>query len=361
MPYHDPYHDIDDVMIKPRVAIGIQGGGSHAIGSGIAAVIAAQEIINAGGSVNSISGTSGGAADAVLLGKAINEGLPPQEFGKYFEDFWFGRVASLGQVTGFSKARNPHTTTDDCWPNIPRSYLALSGLFNWGQPGLTTTIIKDMVDASMGDWTAVRNGPTKVYVNSEQMNLFNGQRRKKVYTGEQLDADTVAASAGLKEIGGHYMLRELMSPFNWMRLDINQYLDGAYGKFDANPSITPMLDNDPTDVIIISLHAPSAAPKTGRSRHLYTEEVHHDLTDLQLDDGRRFHLHEIALRLPETWTESSRLNPDPEFLHEIVKRCTHQARHQLQHIMAELGRNSTYRPHSVVVEKLLHERQLAVA
>lgn len=338
-----------------RAVIACQGGGSWAIGVSEAVQHAIAEVFAQGGEIRAIGGTSGGALAAAAAVKGLNEGRGVAGVKHYSDAVW-NRVKNNGALFGLPRWRNVFAfNAEDQWPNIPRSLLSFSDMFNLGQPGVATLAIRDIADHAIGDWTTVRKGPTALLVNSVREHIYTHERKHVIFSGDDLDGDAIAASAGLRELGGHFMMKELNHPQNWLQRNLYRYYDGAE---EVNPSVTSLLDYDPTDVIVISLHGAPGTPKSAYEKKLYTEELHYDLTDLLLDDSRRFHLHELALRLPSHWNASSRLNTDPAFLAEIQDRCREQARAWRRNVGDSLGRESTYRPQASVVEHLINTSQL---
>ena len=348
------FHD-DDTIPQINAVIACQGGGSWAIGVAEALKSAIAEVLAQGGKIAAIGGTSGGAIAAAAAVKGLNEGYGVAGVAAYSDEIW-DQVKASGAVFGMSRFKNPFPLSpEDAWPNIPQIYLTLSEIFNYGQPGFTTQLIRDMVNKGIGDWDSVRNGPTALQVNTVRQNIYTGQREHYIFTGQECSGDAVAASAGLRELGGHIILDDMGKVSNWANRKLYRYFDGAEV---VNPSVESLLRYNPTDVIVISLHGAPGTPKSTREKKLYTDEIHYDLTDMQLDDGRRFHLHELALRLPKEWNSTSRLNTDPAFLERVQSMCREQAEAWRLQIRDSLGRESTYRPQASVVEKMVAKREL---
>lgn len=349
--------DYEDSVPQIRAVIAAQGGGSWAIGVAEAMQEAIAEVHAQNGDVVAIGGTSGGAIAAATAVKGLNEGYGVAGVKAYSDETW-DQVKANGALFGVSRFKNPFPLRQaDRWPNIPQAYLTLSEMWNYGQPGLATQMIRDMVNNAIGDWTSVRNGPTALLVNAVKQNIFTGESEHYIFERGEGEGDAVAASAGLRELGGHFILNEMTSMDNWSKRQLHRYYDGAEV---VNPSVESLLKFNPTDVIVISLHGAPGTPKSARERKLYTDEIHYDLTDMQLDDGRLFHLHELALRLPEEWNATSRLNTDPAFLERIQAICREQAQEWRKSISSSLGRESTYRPQASVVERMVANHELVV-
>lgn len=349
--------DFDTAPIK--VLLAFQGGGAGSVAEVGVSKVLIPALLEAG-TIGAIAGTSGGAANAALIVKGLNEGLGAEGFSYYLDRYW-NTVKFGGGMMKVPRmiSNSPFLPEEDRWPNIPRSYISLMDAFKHINPfiqmSMSTTSIKAMIDNVIGDWTSVQKGKTAIYTNSVQKNIFTGKETYQVKTGLAVDGDAIAESAGLDELGGHLRLNELMSPFNWATLEINRYRDGAY---ILNPDIETMLNNhDATDVIVVALHEADGKNKSPREQKLYTDQIHRDLTSMQLDDGRRVNFHVIQIKLPGNAT--SRLNTDPEFLELLEELGRKQAEEQIGVIMESLGTRSSYQPKASIVADMVEKREIA--
>lgn len=347
--------DYDTVPVNTLIAV--QGGGSWSIAAAEALKVMLPHLLQAG-SVGAVAGTSGGAANAALVVKALNEGSGAEGAARYLDQFWNGEVKTMGAAFQIPRALpifNMHA--DDQWPNIPRSYLALAETFRHINPmahlSLATAKIRDMMNKVVGDWGPVQSGPTAIYTNCIKHNIFFGDEEYQVETGTQVDADAVARSAGLDELGGHLNLTELMSPFNWATGNINRYRDGAY-RF--NPDLETMLNRHrATDIIVVVLHGGKGEVKSKRAQKLYTDEIMRDLATMQLDDGRSVNVHAIQLSLPGN--DSSRLNTEPRYLELLQRLGREQAEAQMPDIVSCLGERSSYSPSPELVADMVEKKE----
>lgn len=364
MSHSDPalrelFENMDYDHVPVRTVYAIQGGGSWSIAAAEAIKVSLPHVLRAG-TVDAVAGTSGGAANAALMVKALNEGLGAEGAARYLDSFWNGEVKRLGAM--FPTPRPlPSIFSDpaDAWPNIPRSYLALAEIFRSVNPlaqlSLTTAKIRDMMNKVVGDWGPLQSGKTAIYTNSVRHNVFTGAEEYQVESGKQVDADAVASSAGLDELGGHLRLSELMSPFNWATGNINRYRDGAYR---MNPDLETMLKrHQATDIIVIVLHGGKGEPKSKRAQKLYTDEILRDLVSMQLDDGRSVNVHAIHLSLPGN--DTSRLNTEPRYLELLQKLGREQAEAQMVDIAENLGVKSSYSPPAELVADMIEKKELA--
>lgn len=351
------YTDYDSVPVKSIIAI--QGGGSWSIAAAEAVKILVPHLLKAG-SIEAVSGTSGGAANAALVVKALNQNMGSEGVKENLDTFW-NKVRQLGTYFNIPRSlQPPFAGPEDRWPNIPQGYIALAEAFRSINPlvqmALPTANIRDLMDNAIGDWSVVQNGPTAIYTNTVQRNLFSGKEQYLVASGKDVDADAIASSAGLDELGGHIKMSEFFSPQHWLSGNINRYRDGAY-RF--NPDLGIMLDKHPaTDVIVIALHGSKAAPKSAREEKLYTDHIYRDLASMLLDDGRRVNFHVIQIDLPGN--ASSRLNTDPEYLDLLRKLGRDQTEAQLGELMAALGTHSSYRPQADLVRDMVEKREIAL-
>ena len=353
--FENSYYD----TVPVRTIYAIQGGGSWSIAAAEALKVSLPYVLRAG-TVDAVAGTSGGAANAALVVKALNEGLGAEGAARNLDNFWNGEVKRLGAMFPIPRAL-PSIFSDpaDAWPNIPRSYLALADIFRnvnpLAQMSLTTAKIRDMIDRVIGDWRPLQSGNTAIYTNSVKHNIFTGAEAYQVDSGRQVDADAVASSAGLDELGGHLKLSELMSPFNWATGNINRYRDGAYR---MNPDLETMLNRHrATDIIVIVLHGGKGEVKSKRAQKLYTDEILRDLVSMQLDDGRSVNVHAIQLSLPGN--DTSRLNTEPRYLELLQKLGREQAEAQIGDIAASLGVRSSYSPPAELVADMVERKEFA--
>ena len=351
------HSDYDTIPVRTIYAI--QGGGSWSIAAAEALKVSLPYALRAG-TVDAVAGTSGGAANAALVVKALNEGLGAEGAAHYLDLFWEGEIKRMGATFPIPRPiPNMFSDPADAWPNIPRSYLTLAQIFHninpLAQLSLTTGKIRDTMNKIIGDWGPVQSGKTAIYTNSVRHNVFTGAEEYQVANGKQVDADAIASSAGLDELGGHIKLSEIMSPFNWATGNINRYRDGAYR---MNPDLETMLNRQQaTDIIVIVLHGGKGEVKSKRARKLYTDEIMRDLVSMQLDDGRTVNVHAIELSLPGN--DTSRMNTEPRYLELLQKLGREQATAQMANIAQCLGVTSSYSPPAALVADMIEKKELA--
>jgi NTE family protein len=351
------YIDYDIAPVKSIIAI--QGGGSWSIAAAEALKVLTPHLLKAG-TIEAVSGTSGGAANAALMVKGLNEDRGAEGVTHYLDRFW-NKIKQAGGMMKVPRmfSSSPLLAEEDRWPNIPRSYISLTEAFRHINPfiqmSMPTSSIKGIIDNVIGNWTPVQTGKTAIYTNSIQQNIFTRKETYQVKTGTSVDGDAISESAGLDELGGHLRMNELMSPLNWAQGDINRYRDGAY---KLNPDMETMIANhDATDVIVIALHGADGESKSPREQKLYTDQIHRDLTSMQLDDGRRVNFHVIQIKLPGNAT--SRINTDPEYLELLQELGRVQAEAQIGAIMESLGTRSSYQPKASLVADMVEKREIA--
>lgn len=347
-----------DREVRPRIAIALQGGGSW--GSFTNGVL--QEILpllTEKGDIVAVSGTSAGAVNGALLVKGLNEN-GPTEAQKRLQAGW-KEIRNYGSIFGLPFYRNLSIFPDQQWPNIPSHLLFASDIMRaFTLPGMPTRLLRQIVDNNIRDWSSLREGSTQLYVNAVSRNLETGEEEHEVFTGKTLSSDAIAASAALREMGGHYMGNQSPLRF-WFNNSARAYYDGAYA---INPYIPPLLKHNPTDLIVIILHRPESKEGNGAAAakdKLYTEEIHDDLFSLYLDEGHILNIHTIEMQAPSNWTETSRMNSDPAFLDILEEMGRKAGQEWLQNKSHMLGQNSTYCPDTYLRQRRQQRPKLKAA
>lgn len=211
-----------------EINLALQGGGTHgAYTWGVLDSILADERIN----INSISGTSAGAMNAVVLANGfLKDGREGARTA--LTKFW-ENIASV-MPANFSPL-----PVNSAVNNIPQ--FSLSGQFaNWFTPSQLNpfninplrTLVKKHIDFEL----LAKYSPIKLYISATQANT--GQLR--VFKTEEITCDSLLASACLPSL----MPAEI--------IDNEPYWDGG---LCANPAIFPLFHQRPNyDILIIMLH-----------------------------------------------------------------------------------------------------------
>lgn len=351
-----PYHAVDTDQ-QPSFALGLMGGGSWgAFTAGVLHVLV--PVLETIGRIKTISGTSAGALNAVLLAGGINDS-GANEGVRRVNDLW-RRIQNGGALTA-----DAHYFYDwmlppkDRWPNLPQSafsVMALAQVFNPLASTGTTHMISALVDKLTPDWKSVQSGRVSVHINTIREHIRTKHQEHIILTGKDITPHGVGASAALSELGFHQIL-DKADPIERLKELQYHYFDGGYIE---NPPLEPLRTADVTDLIVIKTHdhnQKDAPPQRGAK--LYHEEIHTDVAGLALDDANRLNIHAIEIEMADGeihgWNlnDTSKLNTSPQFitaLHEAGQKAAHK---WLAKNFGSLGNESSYRPHSSAVAKLV--------
>ncbi|MFA7276508.1 MAG: patatin-like phospholipase family protein [Pseudobdellovibrionaceae bacterium] len=342
---------VDEDVLRPRFALGLQGGGSW--GAWTAGVIKVLiPALCARGTITAVSGTSAGAMNGAALVAGLNTD-GPYDGVRRVEELW-NNVKGYGQLFGIHPSLTQiFADSASPWPNLPKTYFNMAAAFGAISPvpliGGTTHILSNILRKVVPDISAVQKGETKLFTNTVRTHIFTGASDHVVHTGRNLTWDSIACSAALKEIGAHVIRdrADLLAQYSEM---FYIYHDGAY---KINPAITPLLDTNPTDLIVISLHSPKSAEQALATRDkLYQGEIHMDMATLTLDDGARLNVHLIDMDAPDSWDNTSRLNSSPAFIDLLMKQGEAFAHEWLASNGDSLGVQSSHRPRQETLNRL---------
>jgi len=222
-----------------RISLGIQGGGAFgAFGWGVLDRLLQEERLEIG----AISGTSAGAVNAAVLADGYARGGGRSGARAALQRFWHGLSAAASAVSpvrpspfdwamgGGTLATSPGYQLMQLLAGVlapPASPLSMNPM----QPLLATLIDFERVRAC-----------EEIALFIPATNIRSGKGR--VFLREELDARMVAASACLPYV------------FAPVVIDGEAYWDGS---FVGNPSLSPLVDNGPADIVIIQ-NNPIARP-----------------------------------------------------------------------------------------------------
>ncbi len=222
-----------------RISLGIQGGGAFgAFGWGVLDRLLQEERIEIG----AISGTSAGAVNAAVLADGYARGGGRAGARAALQRFWRRLSAAASAVSpvrpspfdwamgGGTLATSPGYQLMQLLAGVlapPASPLSMNPM----QPLLATLIDFERVRAC-----------EEIALFIPATNIRSG--KGKVFLREELDARMVAASACLPYV------------FAPVVIDGEAYWDGS---FVGNPSLSPLVDNGPADIVIIQ-NNPIARP-----------------------------------------------------------------------------------------------------
>ena len=235
---------------KP-INLALQGGGAHgAFTWGVLDALLSDERLT----IESISGTSAGAMNAVVLADGLEEGGPDGARAK-LEAFWSSVSAgsaatSAGQIMGklFSFWQPPGFSTLGFFQQV-------SGLVSpYRMNPLNINPLKDNLE-SLVDFDRVGHcQATRLFVSAT--NVKTG--KIKIFTGEEVTADAVMASACLPFL------------FQAVEVDGEHYWDGGYS---GNPALWPFFQNSRSQDILLVQVNPIVRDEVPRTAQQIMERV----------------------------------------------------------------------------------------
>jgi NTE family protein len=340
--HHDHNHwqwpDSPDIR---TINIALQGGGSHgAFTWGVLDRLLEEKRI----AIESISGTSAGAVNAVVIAEGLHHG-GPDEARRRLEAFWksiaLGAQNPLQQsmfdilLSNWSLETNPMLAAFEMMSRVVSPYQ-----FN----PLNLNPLKELLEQRV-DFTQVQACLcTQLYISAT--NVHTG--RVRVFTGEEVTADAVMASACLPYI------------FQAVEIDGVPYWDGGYM---GNPVLFPFLDGSISQDILIVQVNPIQREKTPTSAREIADRIneisfnaplikelrHIDFINRAVQSGdlkrqgyREVYLHRIGggdeiARYPA----STKLNAEWSFLRQLRDAGRETASRWLEANFDSIGRKST--------------------
>ena len=322
---------------KRRIALALQGGGSHgAFTWGVLDRLLEEPSFEIVG----ISGTSAGAMNAGLLADGLRRGGASQArhaLRKYWED--------VGRLPGYASL----------WPLGPQHtwHLDENPAFRWADM-LTRIWSPYQINPSNYnplrklleriDFEALRHDPRAPRVFICATNVRTGLRR--VFHNAELSPEVLLASACVPQL---YQAIQIGEDFYW---------DGGY---TGNPALAPLyLATSATDLIVVGINPieRTTVPRTARAIIDRVDEISFNST-FMLELGaiafienlvksvavqapvRLLHAHGIGDEALGSFGASSKMNNDwgfPQHLHELGSRA---ADRWLAENLTEVGKRST--------------------
>jgi NTE family protein len=233
-------HPAKDHATKPairRINVALQGGGSHgAFTWGVLDRLLSDERIE----IESVSGTSAGAMNAVVLAEGLEEGGRARARAQLAE-FW-RRVAIRLPSATIPGWDNPWTRAwEKAW-QIDQG--AQSALLGWWSQAVSPyqfnpLNINPLRDALLAEVNFDRvRGCSKIQLFISATNVRTGQI--KIFTGKQVTVDAVLASACLPTV------------FQAVEIGADAYWDGGYM---GNPPIEPFFKATKSeDVLLVQIN-----------------------------------------------------------------------------------------------------------
>ena len=304
-------------VVRPtrRVAVALQGGGSHgAFTWGVLDRLLQEPEFEIVG----ISGTSAGAMNAGILADGLRRG-GPAEARKALARYW----NDVGALPGYASIPTPTFGAKRDW------HLDRNPLFRWHD--MLTRIWSPYQSNPLNfnplrrlleriDFDGLRRDAKAARVFICATNVRTGLRR--VFENEELSADVLLASAALPQV------------YQAMEINGEHYWDGGY---TGNPALAPLyLHTVATDVIVVGINPIERAevPRTARAIIDRVDEIGfnsafmaemsaiafiEDLMRSRKMDAkfRRLYVHGIGDDALGSFGASSKMNNRPEFLRHL--------------------------------------------
>jgi NTE family protein len=220
--------------------LALQGGGSHgAFTWGVLDALLADPRI----SLEGLSGTSAGAVNAVALAsgyaKGLEDGTDPRRAARDSLARVWNQVAAWGTVGSLQRRFGsmlwggllPELVPTNIWAN------AMRGLFSPYQSNpLDINPLRNLLEREIDFEAIARNPQLKVFVSATHVRTG----RAVIFSGDQLDAQAVTASACLPTL------------FHAVTIAGEDYWDGGYS---VNPPLTPLIGSCAcADVLLVQIN-----------------------------------------------------------------------------------------------------------
>ena len=344
------------------VNLALQGGGAHgAFTWGVLDHILADARL----AIDSISGSSAGAVNAVMLADGLAGG-GPEEARTRLADFW--RAASFGGTL----PELQREAIERLFAFVPRQNSPipwLGALSRYWSPyalnPLNINPLKGLIERFV-DFERLRaDNRRELFISAT--NVHSGERR--VFTRAEVTPETIMASACLPLL------------FQAVEIDGVPYWDGGYS---GNPTVLPFLCATSTeDVLIVQINprergdAPTSARDIMTRLHevTFNAPLLSELRTLKLAERliaegglprgtapgqyRRIRLHRIVMDVDLAFDDGSKLNTDYEFFDRLRRLGQAAAQRFLDAHFSDIGRRSTLDLQENVLPKWLDQRPSA--
>jgi NTE family protein len=329
-----------DASGRQRIAVALQGGGSHgAFTWGVLDRLLQERSFEIVG----ISGTSAGAMNAGILADGLRRG-GPGEARKALASYW----EDVGRLPGFASfAPSPGVIPQRTW------HLDNNPVFLWADmltriwsPYQTNPTNYNPLRHLLGriDFDALRHDEDAARVFICATNVRTGLRR--VFNNAELSVDVLLASACLPQV------------YQAVQIGQDLYWDGGY---TGNPALAPLyLRTTATDVIVVGINpiVRATEPRTARAIIDRTDEISFNST-FMLELGaiafvkdllksvaapapfRIPHVHGIGDESLGAFGASSKMNNDWAFLQHLHEVGWRAADRWLGESLEAVGNQST--------------------
>ncbi len=282
-----------NISAETKIGFALQGGGIY----GAYTKNVVSKLLENGIIPSAITGTSSGAAVAVISAYALQKG-GPQLARKMLDDFFENHIP-YATLNSYGRHLNPD------WPNIPpflfevgKAGLELSRLLGFSSD--VPQMLRNNIRNFIPDWEVIRDNDIQLFINAVGADRHH-RFGHLVFENNAICPEAIAASGALKQFGG------------FRHRDITYY-DGAYAR---NPSLERIIQTGITDLIVITVSRRPKIIKPGLQKDwidtetLVDEGLHYRLCELESSSGVR--IHTIELPMEAHWDPSSQVNTDPEF------------------------------------------------
>jgi NTE family protein len=323
-----------------RVAVALQGGGSHgAFTWGVLERLLQEPDLE----IIGISGTSAGAMNAGILADGLRRGgagEAREALARYWQDV--GRIPGYGSIVwprSFGAGRTWHLDNNPVfvWQDM------LTRIWSPYQTNpLNFNPLRRLLRRI--DFDGLRNDPDAPRLFICATNVRTGLRR--VFENQEISEDVLLASAALPQI---YQAVEIEGEYYW---------DGGY---TGNPALAPLyLFTAATDVIVVGINpiTRNTVPRTARAIIDRIDEISfnsafmaevaaiafiEDLMKSRAHDTklRPLHVHGIGDEALGVFGASSKMNNDPDFLRHLHTLGTSAAERWIRENREAIGKHST--------------------
>ena len=322
-----------------RVAVALQGGGSHgAFTWGVLDRLLQEPEFEIVG----ISGTSAGAMNAGILADGLRRGGASDArhaLARYWKD--------VGRMPGFARFAPPAFGANRGWHlDSNPAFLWQDMLTRIWSPYQTNPLNYNPLRGLLKriDFDGLRSDPEAARVFICATNVRTGLRR--VFENEELSADVILASAALPQV------------YQAVEIDGEHYWDGGY---TGNPALAPLyLHTNATDLIVVGINPVERAevPRSARAIIERIDEISfnstfmaevaaiafiEDLMKSRPQDStfRRLYVHAIGDDALGAFGASSKMNNDPAFLRHLHALGTRATERWLAANREAVGQRST--------------------
>jgi len=322
-----------------RVAVALQGGGSH---GAFTWGVLDRLLQEPGFEIVGVSGTSAGAMNAGILADGLRRG-GAAEARKALERYW----KDVGSMPGYASIAPPTFGANRSW------HLDSNPVFLWHDmltriwsPYQTNPLNYNPLRSLLEriDFEGLRKDPKAARVFICATNVRTGLRR--VFENDELSADVILASAALPQV------------YQAVEIDGDHYWDGGY---TGNPALAPLyLHTTATDIIVVGINPilRTEVPRRARAIIDRVDEIGFNSTFMSevaaiafIEDlmksrpkdktFRRLYVHGIGDEALGAFGATSKMNNDPAFLRHLHALGTRATERWLAENRVAVGHHST--------------------